>query len=119
MIYQCLYWPVIRYAVRKEIINCGTFQCTKGSNKLYSGLPIKEVDKLPWNKICVDMIRPYGISRKGKKDNLVLQAITMIYPVTGWFKITQYENNGAISIMNLVETMWLTRYPIPTEIKHD
>ena len=43
----------------------------------------------------------------------------MIDPVTGWFEITQYDNKGAISIANLVETMWLTRYPITTEITYD
>ena len=33
----------------------------------------------------------------------------MIDHVTGWFEITQYDNKRAISIANLVETMWLTR----------
>ena len=36
----------------------------------------------------------------------------MIDPVTGWSEITQYDDKRAISIENLVETMWLTRYPI-------
>ena len=36
----------------------------------------------------------------------------MINPVTGWFEITQYYDKRAISIMNLVETMWLSMYPI-------
>ena len=40
----------------------------------------------------------------------------MIYPVTGWFKIMQYDNKRSISIANLVENMWLTRYPIPIDI---
>ena len=42
----------------------------------------------------------------------------MIYPVTGWFKITQYDKKKVISIKNLVETMWLTRYPRPMEITY-
>ena len=37
----------------------------------------------------------------------------MIESVTGWYKITQYYDKRAISIKNLVETMWLTRYPVP------
>ena len=40
----------------------------------------------------------------------------MIYPVTGWFEITQYDEKIAISIANLVYTTWLTRYPRPMEI---
>ena len=38
----------------------------------------------------------------------------MIDLVTGRFEITQYVDKIAISIVNLVETTWLTRYPIPT-----
>ena len=43
----------------------------------------------------------------------------MIYHVTGWFKITQYNDKRAISNVNLVETTWLFRYPIPMEITYD
>ena len=31
----------------------------------------------------------------------------------------QYEDKGAISIANLVETTWLTRYPSPKKITYD
>ena len=37
----------------------------------------------------------------------------MLDLVTRWFKITQYDNKRAISIANLVETTWLTRYLRP------
>ena len=43
----------------------------------------------------------------------------MINPVTGWFEITQYEYIRAITIANLVETTWLSRYPRPIEITYD
>ena len=43
----------------------------------------------------------------------------MIDPVTGWFEITQYGDTRAIYITNLVETMWLCRYPRKIEITHD
>ena len=43
----------------------------------------------------------------------------MIDPVTVWFEITQYDNKRALSITNLVETTWLTRYPRPMEIMYD
>ena len=43
----------------------------------------------------------------------------MIDPVTGWFEITQYDDKRAISITNLVETTWLSRYPRPIEIMYD
>ena len=43
----------------------------------------------------------------------------MIDPVTGWFEIAQYEDKIEISIANLVETTWLSRYPRPIEITYD
>ena len=43
----------------------------------------------------------------------------MIYPVTGWFKITQYNDKHVISIKNFSDTTWLVRYPMPMEIKYD
>ena len=42
----------------------------------------------------------------------------MINSVTGWFEITQYNDKRAISIANLVETVWLSRYPRPMEITY-
>ena len=43
----------------------------------------------------------------------------MIDPVTVWFEITQYDDKRAISIANLIETTWLTRYPRPMEFMYD
>ena len=43
----------------------------------------------------------------------------MIDPVTGCFEIAQYDEKRAISIANLVETTWLSRYPRPIEIKYE
>ena len=47
----------------------------------------------------------------GKKENFHLKDFTMIDPVTGWFEIAQYNDKIAISIADLVETMWMSRYP--------
>ena len=57
--------------------------------------------------------------RKVQKESLNLKAVTMIDPVTGWSKITQYNDKRVISITNLVETMWLSRNPRPIEIPYD
>ena len=43
----------------------------------------------------------------------------MIYDVTGWFEITKYNNKRVISITNLVENTWLSRYPRTMEITYD
>ena len=119
MICQHLDWPGIRNSVWKIVTNCDTYQHTKLSNKKYGKLTAKEAEKIPWNKLCVDIIGPYAIRRKGRKETLHLKAITMINPVRGLFEITKYNYKRAISVANLVETMWLSRYPIPMEITYD
>ena len=43
----------------------------------------------------------------------------MIDPVTGWFKVVQYDDKRATTIANLVENMWISRYPRPIEITYD
>ena len=119
MIRQHLYWPRIRKSVQKEVTNCDTFQRKKWSNIKYGQLPAREAEEIPRNKLYVDLIGAYFIDRKGKKEDLYLKAVTVIDPVTGWFEITQYNDKRSISIVNLVETTWLSRYPIQMEITHD
>ena len=41
----------------------------------------------------------------------MLQAVTMINPATGWFKIVKYDDKKAAEIADLVEQMWLAQYP--------
>ena len=43
----------------------------------------------------------------------------MINPVTNWFKISEYDNKKASTIADLVEQMWLARYPPPSIITYD
>ena len=61
-------------------------------------------EETPWTELCVDLIGPYKIRRKGKEP-LILKALTMIDPVTGWFEVMQYRDKKAMTIANLVETM--------------
>ena len=94
MIQQHLYWPGIRPALRKEVTNCDNFQHTKRSNKKYGKLPAKLSEEIPRNKVFVDIIGPFLVRRKGKKENLHLKSVTMINSVTGWFEIAQYDDKN-------------------------
>ena len=69
-------------------------------------------------KLAVDLIGPYKIRGKGK-DLLILKYVTMIDHVTGWFEVTQYNGKKAMTITNLVETMWLVQFPEPLEIMYN
>ena len=81
-------------------------------------LPAKLAEETPWKKICVDLINPYKINRKGKY-HLIFKAVNMVYPVTGWFEVTQYKDKELMMIVNLVKATWLVRYPWPVEIRYD
>ena len=43
----------------------------------------------------------------------------MIYPATGQFEVTRYNNKRAMEIANLVDITWLYRYPRPMDITYD
>ena len=61
------------------------------SYKKYGHLPPKEAEAEPWERLCVDLIGPYTIKRKGKEP-LRLWCITMIDPATGWLELKQINN---------------------------
>ena len=61
---------------------------------------------------------PYTTCCKVKNKYLIIKAVTMDDTVMGWFLINQYDDKYVITIANLVETMWLTRYLWSTEITY-
>jgi hypothetical protein len=97
---------------------CPTCQKSKVSFKQYGHLPIKEAETEPWERLCIDLIGPYTIKRKGEEP-LRLWCITMIDPATGWLEIKEIKDKQADTIANIVEQTWLTRYPIPQILTYD
>ena len=74
-------------------------------------MTVKLFEDMPCNKRFVYLIAPYIIRRKGNNKHLIIKPLMVINPVIGWFEITQYYDKHVITIVNLVKTMWLTRYP--------
>ena len=75
--------------VKEHVRKCPTCQkCKKNPGQKYVQLPAKTAKAKPWDKLCVDLIGPYSVKRKGKKK-LTLWAVTMIDPATGWFKMKE------------------------------
>ena len=68
--------------------------------------------------MCIDLIGPYTIRRKGKND-LICKCVTMIDPATGWFEIHQYNDKRSITVANIAEQEWFSRYPWPTQVTYD
>jgi transposase InsO family protein len=66
----------------------------------------------------IDTIGEYKIdvTIKGKKKTLALRCLTMIDPATGWFEIAELKRGRADYTADLLERVWLNRYPWPTEI---
>ena len=67
---------------RKQNLKCGK-------------LPPKEVEAIPWYRLLVDLIGSYKIRRECHDDPLILKALTIIDPATGWFETLQYNNKQA------------------------
>ena len=108
--------------MRDQITNyvqaCPTCQRNKRKVKKYGHLPPKEAEATPWDKMCIDLIGPYTIRRKGNND-LICKCVTMIDPATGWFEIHQYDDKRSITVANIAEQEWFSRYPWPTQITYD
>ena len=77
------------------------------------------MEAIPWERLSVDLIGQYKIRRGVHNDPLILKALTMIDPETGWFEIVRYDYKQAATISNVVEQTWLFRYPRPTIIMYD
>ncbi len=104
---QQFWWPDLRKHVHDVCSKCDTCQRAKRSTKKYGHLPPKEAEADPWEKLCVDLIGPYTIKRRGKQ-NLILWCVTMIDPATGWFEMKEIPNKEAFTIASIVEQTWLT-----------
>lgn len=115
---QHLWWPKQREYITRYVRSCHICQRNKRKKASYGHVPIKEAETIPWDKLCVDLIGPYKIRRKGKKD-LICKAVTMIDPATGWFEIHEYDDKQSITVANIVEQEWFCRYPWPTQITFD
>ena len=75
----------------------------KQSNEKYGKLQAKESEEIPRSTLCIYQIGNYIIRIKGRKENLIIKAVTVINPVTGWFEIMQYNNKRAISILTCLK----------------
>ena len=115
---QHLWWPKMRNQITNAVTSCAICQRNKKQRKKYGHLPEKVAESDPWDKLCVDLIGPYQIRRKGR-STLICKCVTMIDPATGWFEIHQYDDKRSITVANIIEQEWFCRYPWPTQITYD
>jgi transposase InsO family protein len=115
---QHLWWKGMRKQITTNVTTCAVCQLNKRRSKKFGHMPEKEAEAIPWDKMCIDLIGPYKIRRKGHKP-LVCRCVTMIDPATGWFEICQYDDKRSITVANIAEQEWFSRYPWPSQITYD
>ena len=103
-----LWWPKIREQIDKYVRTCQTCQLNKHKKTKYGHLPPKEAEAVIWNRMCIDLIGPYKIHRKGQLD-LECKCVTMIVLASDWFEIHQYDNKKSITVANIAEQEWFVR----------
>ena len=108
----------MRDQITAYVQSCPSCQRNKRKQKKYGHLLPKEAEAEIWDKMCIDLIGPYKIRRKGK-STLVCKCVTMIDPASGWFEIHQYDDKKSITVANIAEQEWFSRYPWPTQVTFD
>ena len=109
-------WKNLRGDVERVCKTCSVCQKSKRKTIKYGKIPVKSAEAEPWETLCVDLIGPYNIKHKKSKKDIILHAVTMIDPATGWFEIQQIPNKESHTVAEVVEQTWLSRYPWPTQI---
>ena len=104
--------------ITTNVTKCAVCQLNKRRSKKYGHMPEKEAEAIPWDKMCIDLIGPYKIRRKGQEP-LVCRCVTMIDPATGWFEICQYDDKRSITVANIAKQEWFSRYLWPSQITYD
>ena len=120
---QHFYWKGMCKQIKQFCKKCPTCQMSKRQRKKYGKLPAKEAEAIPWQKLCVDLIGPYNIKVKGKRNKhekpKTLWCVTMVDPATSWFKMKQIESKDSFTVATVVEQTWLSRYPWPQLVTYD
>ena len=64
--------------------------------------------------MCIDLIGPYTICRKGQA-NLICKCVTMMDPAASWFEIHQIKR-AITPVANIAKEEWFSRYPWTTQV---
>ena len=106
---------------RTNQVSCQDLKClSKSKKKTFEAWVITPLSgwRYALEKICIEIIGPYEIKRKEKLD-LVLKAVTIIDPATGWFEINLCGDKRSDTVANMKEQEWFTRYPCTSEVTCD
>ena len=113
-------WRGLQKQVIDRCKHCKICQMSKkAGKKKYGLLPEKESELTKWKRVNVDLWGPKTIKNVNGFD-YELRVMTMVDPVTGWFESTQlYGPPTAYRCQEILDNVWLARYPRPKEIGFD
>ena len=107
---QHLVWPGCTKDIEKHVRTCHLCQIYKTHCAKYEYLSPKVLNDIPWHTVCIDQIGPYEVTdNNGTVQKL--NAMTMVDPATGWFKIIEVPDKQAETAAKLFDRVWLCRYP--------
>ncbi len=82
--------------IKQFVKQCKTCQRFKKQKKKYGKLPPKDVESIPWDTVCIDLlIGPYTVIDQNGDDR-ILNAMTFVDPATGWFKIAEIHDKTQV-----------------------
>ena len=65
--------------------------------KKYNKIPPKNVELIPWDTVCIDLVGPYTVTNQKDNDRF-LNAITFLDPAIGWFEIAETTDKTSAKI---------------------
>ena len=100
--------------------HCHVCQTSKNSSRKKFGLvPEKKGEITKWSQVKLDLWGFKTVQNKNGK-NYHIHVMTMVDPVTGWFKLSQLKGKPNVCIcMKSFDSTWLARYPRQREIGFD
>ena len=100
--------------IRQFVKQCPTCQRfkkkKKKKKKKYDKLPPKNVELIPWDTVCIDLVGPYTVTDQ-KGNSRIVNVTTFMDPATYWFEIAEITDKTSARISQIFNNTLLSRYP--------
>lgn len=114
------YWPNLKRTIEDYCKKCKICQMCKKQKKKYGKLPAKRAEETKWRCVNCNFYGPATVRNKNKTKAIQLLCMTMIDPVTSWFEVAVIKGRPtALKAQRILDSYWLSRYPMPEEIGVD
>ncbi|XP_075168511.1 uncharacterized protein LOC142240690 [Haematobia irritans] len=111
---QRFYWVGCQKSIAEWVANCEKCIKAKGPRRKSRGLMQEYRPGAPFERIAMDVARPFPVSDSGNRYVLVV----MDY-FSKWPEVYAIPNQEAKTIVDVVDKNWICRYGVPTEIHSD